>query len=357
MPGFQTEDIEASLRMLEVAETEAILVFNGRNKSVLETLGVCLQHLKPLGDRRESISAEGKTSKDEDDPKPKIKQEPQQEERRDLEEIQKLLLDDSIFETSEEEDNNIEEDFHDQLMRDQDFSDSEDESDELPIKSGEGKEAFEDDFDLDDISDEEEEDRDQNANKSFELSDDDADSLTSRMVPTDSLPKQSYQEDKMKEVKALLKKKDKVWTCKSCDYSNKKRFLVTMHAEKHVKGLMFPCKYCPKVYSVRSTLRGHTHKKHRDEGKLRASIVENKKKQKENDLDKEIDEKVGMLIEKDGKLWKCKQCDKIVTKREYIKKHCEIHLTGYSHPCQFCGHKTTNRVAMKQHVRDKHHGK
>ena len=46
MPDFDTEDIEASVRMLEVVDTEAILVFNGRSKSVLETLGDCLQNCK-----------------------------------------------------------------------------------------------------------------------------------------------------------------------------------------------------------------------------------------------------------------------------------------------------------------------
>ena len=227
MPGFDREDIEASLRMLEVVDTdgEANLVFNGRSKAVLETLGVCLQNYKPLEEIREIISTGEKSSNYEDDPKPKIKikQERLQTYEKliyhedggsDLEEIQKHLLDDSTFETSEDEDDNNAEDFNDQLIVNQDISDSEEEGEDLPIKSVEGKEDFEDKFDLDDISDEEEED--QNANKSFELSDDDA----STMMSTDSLSKPSYQESKMKEVKTLVKKSNKVWSCKSCDYSN-----------------------------------------------------------------------------------------------------------------------------------------
>ena len=173
----------------------------------------------------------------------------------------------------------------------------------------------------------------------------------------------------MKEVKTLVKKSNKVWSCKSCDYSNKKKYLVTLHAETHVKGLMFPCKYCPMVYSNRFKLRRHTHKKHRGEGErnLRASILgnqmdeelelrgrlQNDEKRKKTDLDKEINEKVGKLMEKEGKLWKCKQCDKTSNKTN-ITRHCEIHLTGYSFPCPTCDHKTTNRVAMKEHIRQKH---
>ena len=338
MPGFETEDIEASVRMLEVADTGAILVFNGRNKAVLETLGVCLQHHKPLlVDRNESISAEMEASNNEDDPKPKIKQELQQ-------------------------DVEVEEDFNDKLMMDQDFSDSEDESEELPIEYGERNEDFEDECDLS-ISDEEEED--QNANKSFELSDDDAGTMSevSATVSTDSPPKESYQEYKMKEVKALLKKLNKVWSCKSCGYSNKKKRLVTLHAETHVSGLMLPCKYCPKVFSRTLTLGRHTHKNHRGEHKQRASILKNQREaekkaiRSKEELDKEIDEKVVNMMEKDeGQLWKCKQCDKI-SNRANLKRHCEIHLIGYSFPCQMCSHKTTNRIAMKEHVRIKHRGK
>ena len=337
MPGFETEDIEASVRMLEVADTGAILVFNGRNKAVLETLGVCLQHHRPLlVDRNESISAEMEASNNEDDQKPKIKQELQQ--------------DDSTFETSDD-DNNVEEDFNDKLMMDQDFSDSEDESEELPIEYGERNEDFEDECDLS-ISDEEEED--QNANKSFELSDDDAASV-----------KQSYQEDKMKEVQALLKKSDKVWSCESCGYSNRNKHLVTLHAETHVKGLLFPCRYCSKVCSKRLTLKNHIYNVHK---KLKESewnakqeergSLENKQQKNKGDLDQEIDEKIVMLMEKvDGKTWKCKLCDKTGQKSS-ISQHCEArHLMGYSHPCHLCDHKTATRNALKGHIRVKHSGK
>ena len=85
-----------------------------------------------------------------------------------------------------------------------------------------------------------------NANKSFELSDDDAPTI-----------KENYQEKKIKEIKALLKKSDQVWTCKSCGYSNKQNYLATLQAKTHVKALMFHCKYCPKVYSRKFSLRSH----------------------------------------------------------------------------------------------------
>merc|ERR1719219_2615845 len=119
----------------------------------------------------------------------------------------------------------------------------------------------------------------------------------------------------MNEVKALLKKSDKVWTCKSCGYSNQNKYLVTLHAETHVEGLMFRCRYCPKVYSKRNGLRNHIYQKHRGEGKQKENkrnaeeevreSLDNKKKESKDDLDKEIDEKVEKLMEKDGQLWKC----------------------------------------------------
>ena len=96
--------------------------------------------------------------------------------------------------------------------------------------------------------------------------------------------------------------------------------------------------------------------KHRAERKLRASILKdqgNEKSENKDDLDTEIDGKVEKLMVKEGKLWKCKHCGKI-SNRANITRHCEIHLTGYSFPCPNCDHKTTNRVAMKEHIRQKH---
>ena len=42
MPDFRTEDIQASVRMIQALEKETIMVFNGTDKLVMETLGIPL---------------------------------------------------------------------------------------------------------------------------------------------------------------------------------------------------------------------------------------------------------------------------------------------------------------------------
>ena len=60
MPDFITEDILASVRLIEAVEveTDTVLVFNGKSKLILETLGIPLQNHKPLENRVETISEE-----------------------------------------------------------------------------------------------------------------------------------------------------------------------------------------------------------------------------------------------------------------------------------------------------------
>ena len=359
MPDFRTEDIQASVHMMEALETETFLVFNGNNKVVLETLGIPLQNHKPLENRVETISEE-----DEDD-HPNSKSQELDEDiynDKEVEEIQKLFLDvnNSILEDSDYEDQDEEEenDFTAQLLKNQDISDSDSDSEELPVKKETNVEI--DDFEISDFSDEED-DLDQNLNKSRELQEEDAETRNETKIskPADDT------EEKLKEVKSLVKKTNNFFSCKSCDYTNRKKHLLTLHAETHVEGLAFSCKYCEKVCPTRFSLRQHVHKNHRQK---KAPMTENIKQAEEvshgqdqnkvktrDDLDKEINAKVKRLVVKDegGVLWKCRECNK-TGQRSSIARHAETHLTGYSHFCPICDHKSTTRDALKTHSRLKH---
>jgi len=64
-------------------------------------------------------------------------------------------------------------------------------------------------------------------------------------------------------------------------------------------------------------------------------------------INKEIDE----IIRAVGNgLWACVRCGKIMRKKQHIKNHAESHLSGYSHPCQFCGKRSRTRNALSNHI-------
>ena len=277
MPDFRTEDILASVRMIEAVETDTVLVFNGNSKLVLETLGIPLQNHKPLENRVETISEEDEILQPFTNWKD-LDEETNHDKK--VDEIQKLFLDanNSIMEDSDGGEDE-EADFNAQLLMDQSFSDTDSDDEEVRVK----KENYEniEDFDLNDISISDEED-DENQNKSREINKDEEEDVGTR---TDRN--------------------------------------ITKPADINTK----------QVEEV-----GQNQK----QGRSR------------DDLDKEIDEKVKRLMVKDeGNLWKCRECSKTGL-RYGIARHAETHLTGYIHFCPVCDHKTTNRDALKTHLRVKH---
>ena len=73
--------------------------------------------------------------------------------------------------------------------------------------------------------------------------------------------------------------------------------------------------------------------------------------------DQEWKEKVDAMIEKDGNVWRCIECDKVAESPKHhwnLKGHVETHLAGVVHNCTLCGHPSRTSKGLIQHKYKKH---
>ena len=73
-----------------------------------------------------------------------------------------------------------------------------------------------------------------------------------------------------------------------------------------------------------------------------------------SEIDHELEDKLeAMAVQMDG-AWTCLECGKTAGTKFHLKRHAEIHLTGYSHTCPSCFKSFNTRPSLKQHF-DSHH--
>ena len=59
------------------------------------------------------------------------------------------------------------------------------------------------------------------------------------------------------QITSIIEKIDKYWICKVCGKNERKKSVMILHAERHVKGRSFTCDKCPKVSKSRLLLKRH----------------------------------------------------------------------------------------------------
>ena len=78
--------------------------------------------------------------------------------------------------------------------------------------------------------------------------------------------------------------------------------------------------------------------------------------EKNNDLQQQkLKEVEDLLIEENGS-WRCKECNKINTRKTDLRKHAEMHVSGLSFPCPHCSMILTTRSRLACHMKEKHKG-
>ena len=65
---------------------------------------------------------------------------------------------------------------------------------------------------------------------------------------------------------------------------------------------------------------------------------------------KELDEKINLIVQKLDGLWTCTSCGKTAKTKFNIRSHAEIHIEGVSHPCGRCGKSFRYINILKVHV-------
>ena len=71
-------------------------------------------------------------------------------------------------------------------------------------------------------------------------------------------------EDMEINIEDLYQKSDGVWVCKTCGFTNAKRFNIKRHVEIHIEGLLYTCDFCNKEFRLKNSLNCHitnVHKK------------------------------------------------------------------------------------------------
>ena len=64
-----------------------------------------------------------------------------------------------------------------------------------------------------------------------------------------------------------------------------------------------------------------------------------------NELDKTVDE----LFESQNGVFHCKVCGKIISKKQNMQKHVEIHIEGLSFDCHLCSKAFRSRHSLQMH--------
>ena len=64
----------------------------------------------------------------------------------------------------------------------------------------------------------------------------------------------------------------KIWRCAQCHYTYKEKYVMRMHIEKHIEGLLYQCPYCTQTCKTRTILRVHVSKKHVSEKQAKRPI-------------------------------------------------------------------------------------
>ena len=52
--------------------------------------------------------------------------------------------------------------------------------------------------------------------------------------------------------------------------------------------------------------------------------------------------------------WVCKKCGKKDKSKFHLRRHAEIHLEGFKHPCNFCEREFSQRALVKAHMLRNH---
>ena len=70
-------------------------------------------------------------------------------------------------------------------------------------------------------------------------------------------------EDMKINIENLYQKTDGVWACKTCGFTNPKRFNIKRHVEIHIDGLLYTCDLCHKEFRSKNVLDNHISCVHR----------------------------------------------------------------------------------------------
>ena len=71
-------------------------------------------------------------------------------------------------------------------------------------------------------------------------------------------------------------------------------------------------------------------------------------------VNQDLKERLGNLIERYSRVWKCKVCYKTGESANNMRQHAEIHIQGAIHSCSICQKSFSTSNSMRVHVNNIH---
>ena len=208
-------------------------------------------------------------------------------------------------------------------------------------------------------------------------------------------------------IKDLVMKDDDLYICQHCGFSSATKQKVTLHAEKHIEGLLYDCQYCDKQFKFSTQLwhhksmhtRGVLDEKESDETlnatkdieqkstddtpqsndaeetdgseqqqqfwtslfpQLQGNEVQDEREEVENEdhtssfkikvsSNGEAAEKIKELIVKDDDVYKCKFCGHTSKHASTLQMHAERHFEGIEYSCESCDKRFKTKNSFNAH--------
>ena len=267
MPDYEGDVIRTSLEMLEMADPDEMLVFDGRNRSVLEALGVCIQKWELFEEFSEDVErlleewseADSVNGISESVNKQNTEDHPDSDtdSEDNIKKIQSYLIMDQPLSDSDEEDNDNEiiepvqetdpskRDFPTEFSKKFAHKSSAKHHAKTHLEASE--------INLPSVGSKLSEPRSKHQNQIKEN--------YPRIKSTLELIPEKTNKEIDKQIDQLISKEDKVWRCKKCNKAGS-RHQISSHAEVHVEGYQHPCPACPLVSKTRTSLKVHYRNKH-----------------------------------------------------------------------------------------------
>ena len=133
----------------------------------------------------------------------------------------------------------------------------------------------------------------------------------------------------------------------------------TSSEEEVVSELVNACTFCIREFKTKPFLQKHVSQFHRERSNIKEENVEvtlNENEQNES-LRMEISKRIKKVVDiKEGSMWRCTVCSKMLKKKEKLQYHVEIHLDGFTHKCLHCAKICKTRGSLSAHNSLYHRG-
>ena len=138
------------------------------------------------------------------------------------------------------------------------------------------------------------------------------------------------------------------FNCEICGTKGGSKTGLSLHmATVHLNQKNFKCELCDKSYGSKETLKGHIQSRHEDR-KFPCEYCNHRSISKKN---LSIHRK---LKHENVKSYKCKDCDYVCSRSDYLWRHTKSIHQDLRYPCNHCEYQATRKQYLQSHIKKIH---